>query len=158
MILGNLNNLGSLDYLHPKFKEVLNYLKENNLEEAPCGQIQLQGKDLFINIEENDMAPKEKRLPEAHKRYLDIQVVLSGREGIGVSIRRPSDSTIKEIYSEDNDIMFFTEVQDEIMVDLKPMDFVILFSEDIHRPRCLVDEGTPYSKKAIVKMNLDLLK
>jgi len=158
MFVGNLENLDKLYYLSPKLKEALAYIRDNNLVEAAPGTIELQGRDLFINIEENEMAPKEERKPEAHKKYLDIQLVLEGAESIGVAVTN-TDNQILHEYDEEKDIMFFEDTRKENMVDLFPGDFAILFPEDIHRPRCLVKGSrSGRSKKAIVKMKISLLK
>lgn len=159
MIMGNLNNLGEMKYLHPKLKTMLNYLKENNLTERENGRLEIEGDRLFINIEENEMAPKSERRPEAHRKYLDIQLVLAGEEAIGVAVNN-SEANIQGItaeYSEERDIMFYTEVKEETMLNLYPGDFAVFFPEDIHRPRCVIEGTRGYSKKAIVKMRVELL-
>lgn len=160
MILGNLNKLGEMKYLAPKLKEMLIYLRETDLKDRELGRIELEGDSLFINIEENEMASREERRPEAHRKYLDIQLVLDGEESIGVAVDSRDENVegILEEYSEDRDIVFYRGVKRENMIDLFPGDFAVFFPEDIHRPRCRVD-GTPgRAKKAIVKMKLDLLK
>lgn len=158
MFVGNLENLDELYYLAPKLREALAYIRDNKLAEAEPGTIELQGRDLFINIEENDMAPREERKPEAHRKYLDIQLVLEGAESIGVAVTDEGNKVHHE-YDENKDIMFFEDAHKENMIDLFPGDFVILFPEDIHRPRCLVKGSkSGASKKAIVKMKIDLLK
>ncbi len=160
MILGNLNRLGEMDYLASRLKEMLIYLRDNDLKGRELGRIELEGENLFINIEENEMAPREERRPEAHRRYLDIQLVLDGEESIGVA----ADSRVENIdgvlekYSQERDIIFYQDVKRENMIDLYPGDFAIFFPEDIHRPRCVVGSKPGRSKKAIVKMKLDLLK
>jgi len=160
MILGNLNKLGEMNYLAPKLKEMLIYLRENNLKDRELGRIELEGDSLFINIEENDMAPRDDRRPEAHKRYLDIQLVLTGEESIGVAVdsRDENIDGVLEEYSEERDIVFYSNVKRENMIDLFPGDFAIFFPEDIHRPRCSVGGASGRAKKAIVKMKLELLK
>ena len=160
MILGNLNKLGELNYLAPKLKETLIYLRENELKNEKLGRIELDGDRLFINIEENEMAPREERRPEAHKKYLDIQLVLDGEESIGVAVDSREDNIlgISEEYSEERDIVFYKGVEKENMINLFPGDFAIFFPEDIHRPRCMVDGVPGRAKKAIVKMKLELVK
>ncbi len=160
MILGNLNRLGEMDYLAPRLKEMLIYLRDNDLKGRKLGRIELEGDSLFINIEENEMAPREERRPEAHRRYLDIQLVLDGEESIGVAVdsRDENIDGVLEKYSQERDIIFYQDVKRENIIDLYPGDFAIFFPEDIHRPRCVVGGKPGRSKKAIVKMKLDLLK
>jgi len=159
MILGNLNKLGEMKYLAPMLREMLIYLKKNDLTDAKPGKIELQGDKLFINVEENDMAPVSERRPEAHRKYLDIQLVLEGEEAIGVAVdsREGNITGVAEEYSEERDIIFYEGLKRENIVELYPGDFAVFFPEDIHRPRCMV-KGTPgRSKKAVVKMKLEFL-
>lgn len=159
MILGNLNKLGEMKYLSPKLKEMLVYLKENDLTAAELGRIELQGEKLFINVEENDMAPVSERRPEAHRKYLDIQLVLEGEEAIGVAVdsREGNIEGVAEEYSEERDIVFYEGLKRENIVELYPGDFAVFFPEDIHRPRCMVKGNPGRSKKAVLKMRLELL-
>ncbi len=160
MILGNLSRLGEMEYLTPRLKEMLIYLRDNDLKDRELGRIEIEGDSLFINIEENDMAPREERRPEAHRRYLDIQLVLNGEESIGVAVdsRDENIDGVLEEYSEERDIIFYQDVKRENMIDLFPGDFAVFFPEDIHRPRCAVGNKPGRAKKAIVKMRLELLK
>ena len=51
----------------------------------------------------------------------------------------------------ERDVMFYPEVSDENYICLKPGDFAVYFTNDVHRPNCAVEEGMEI-KKVIVKI------
>lgn len=157
MILGNVCNLGSLDYLGPKMKEILEYLRDTDFTKMEAGKHELEGKDLFVNIVDTVTEPAENRKAEAHKRYADIQFVASGKESIGVAIDTGNNTPSVE-YNEEKDIVFYKDVEKEVLLDLHPGDFGIFFPEDIHRPKCHNNGVESPVRKVIVKINMDILK
>ena len=43
MILSHLQNAQRIEELHPRFKEVFDYLRSHDLLQAECGRIELDG-------------------------------------------------------------------------------------------------------------------
>ena len=156
MILGNVCNLGSLDYLGPKMTEILEYLRDTDFTKLDEGKIELDGKNLFVNIIDTTTEPAEARKAEAHKNYIDIQFVASGKESIGVAIDT-KNNTPSVPYSAEKDIVFYKDVENEILLDLHPGDFGIFFPEDIHRPKCHNNGVESSVRKVIVKIKTTLL-
>jgi len=157
MILGNVENLGSLDYLGHKMKEILEYLRDTDFTRGEAGKIVLEGKDLFINVVDTVTEPRENRKAESHKRYADIQFVASGKESIGVGVDTGNNKPSVE-YNSEKDITFYMDVEKEVLLDLHPGDFGIFFPEDIHRPKCHNNGEKSEVRKIIVKINMDILK
>ena len=49
MIVSNLQNSSRIEPLHPLFKQLFDYVKSHDLLHTPCGRIELDGDNLFIN-------------------------------------------------------------------------------------------------------------
>lgn len=49
MILSDLNHTERLEKEHPLFKQLFDYIRANDLLNAPLGRIELDGDRLFIN-------------------------------------------------------------------------------------------------------------
>ena len=49
MIISNLQNSSRVESLHPLFKKLFDYVKTHDLLHTPCGRIELEGDNLFIN-------------------------------------------------------------------------------------------------------------
>ena len=49
MIVSNLQHSARIEPLHPLFKQLFDYVKSHDLLHTPCGRIELDGNNLFIN-------------------------------------------------------------------------------------------------------------
>ena len=131
--------------INKNFKIVFDYLKTHNLNDMPCGRYELKGNDIFFNLNEYETKPSQKL--EAHTKYIDIQVVVKGREYMGYT--NIKNTTVTEVYNEEKDVMFLTGKVDKILAD--NTNFLIFFPEDAHMPAVSVDKDE-YVKKAIFKI------
>ena len=146
MIIDNLTNLEKYISLHKDFKLVFDYLKNNNLETMNCAKnIQLRGNEVFFNLDEYETKPTQKL--EAHKKYIDIQVVITGEEYMGYT--NIENTTISEEYDEKRDVMFLNGDVDKVLATNK--NFIIFYPEDAHMPALSVTEPQKV-KKAIFKI------
>ncbi|EOO0229342.1 toxin-antitoxin biofilm protein TabA, partial [Escherichia coli] len=100
-------------------------------------------------ISEDMTEPYEARRAEYHARYLDIQIVLKGQEGMTFSTQ-PAGTPDTD-WLADKDIAFLPEGVDEKTVILNEGDFVVFYPGEVHKPLCAV--GAPAQvRKAVVKM------
>ena len=94
--------------------------------------------------------------PEAHRRYIDIQALLSGTEIIGWT---PENSMqVSEPYKPDQDIEFYHPEQilkKDFLIPLQPGYFVVFFPWDIHMTQ-LCMETPEHVKKVVYKIPLDI--
>lgn len=146
MIFDQLANSSVYESLHPLFKQAFDYLKSHDLEKLGPGKIELDGDRLYINIQEPAGKTRQQARLETHRRYIDIQFCIEGRESIGW--RNAADcQAVTEAYDPARDIAFFGE-QPTCYVDMIPGDFCLLYPGDAHAP-CI---GQGKIKKAIVKV------
>ena len=59
MILTNLQNTARIEALHPRFKMLFDYVKSHDILHTPCGRIELDGDNLFINNVNPECMPAE---------------------------------------------------------------------------------------------------
>ena len=83
MIVSNLQNSARVESLHPLFKQLFDYVTANDLLNAPLGRIELDGDNLFINNVNPECIPAEKQVLEMHRDYIDVHILLTGKETIG---------------------------------------------------------------------------
>lgn len=149
MLFGTLAHSSRIEALHPAFAQVFAYIKANDLLHAPLGRIELDGDRVFINnsLVEQPRQQAEQVL-EAHRQYLDIHVLLDGKERIGwkaiEACGEPSSP-----YNETDDYLLVDEPADAY-VDLRPGDFAIVYPEDAHAP---IISDVPI-RKLVVKIKL----
>lgn len=145
MIVGDINESARIEMLHPDFKRVFDYIKEQDLLHAPLERIVLDGDRLFINNVEPDLIKQADQPLEAHRQYLDIHVLLEGEERIGWRALSDCGKPTRE-YDADADYMLF-DLPASSYIDLKPGQFAIVWPEDAHAPVI----GSGKVRKLIVK-------
>ena len=148
MILSDLQHTERIEQLHPLFKEVFDYIKSHDLLHAECGKIELKGKDLFINVANPTLKAEKDQVLEMHRKYIDIQVLLEGKERMGW---KAFDELTDEVqaYNEEKDCALYAD-RPTTFVDLLPGQFAIFFPEDPHAP--VIGEGKV--RKLIAKVRI----
>lgn len=147
MIVGNIHHLQS--WLPEELRQAIEYIKANVTEATEKGKHEIDGSRLFYLISEDMTEPFEKRRAEYHARYLDIQIVLKGQEGMTFSVL-PAGKPDTD-WLADKDIAFLAEGEQEKTLILNEGDFVVFYPQEVHKPLCAV--GTPaLVRKAVVKL------
>lgn len=147
MIVGNIHHLQS--WLAESLREAIEYVKDHVTEATPLGKHDIDGNNLFYLISEDSTEPLTDRRAEYHARYLDIQIVLKGQEGMTFSALPAGTPDID--WLADKDIAFLAAGGQEKTVILNEGDFVVFYPGEVHKPLCAV--GAPAKvRKAVVKM------
>ena len=83
MIVSNLQNSSRIEPLHPLFKQLFDYVKSHDLLHTHCGRIELDEDNLFINNVNPTCVKESEQVLEVHRDYIDIHILLEGKERIG---------------------------------------------------------------------------
>lgn len=145
MIIDNYGNAEKYFILNPDFKLVFDFIKNNDLAAMECGKYELNGNKVFFNLQEYETKQVQKL--EAHKKYIDIQVVIKGEEYMGWT--NINNTNVTEQYDEEKDVMFLEGNVSNLKADNKV--FLIFYPEDAHMPALCIDEPRQV-KKAIFKI------
>lgn len=147
MIIGNIHHLQS--WLPDALRQAIEHVKAHVNEATPLGKHDIDGNNLFYLISEDSTEPQAERRAEYHARYLDIQIVLRGQEGMTFSTLPAGEP--QSDWLADKDIAFLAEGAQEKTVILNEGDFVVFYPGEVHKPLCAV--GTPAKvRKAVVKV------
>lgn len=82
MIFGNIESTDLSTIGHEGVRRAIRWAREHDLSALPCGRNDIDGDALYVNVAEYDSKAFEDCKFEAHKRYIDVQVVASGIERI----------------------------------------------------------------------------
>jgi len=137
-------------------RRAVDRLQEMDLTVLPAGKHEFGEPGMFLLINELTTREKEAVKPESHREHIDVQLLLSGSERMGVAKASPEQVITDDRY-DTQDIAFYDYVEGEIDVDLAPGGFVVLFPTDIHRPNCSVAGDRPL-RKAVVKIHRGLFE
>lgn len=148
MIVSNLNNTERIESLHPLFKKLFDYVKAHDILNTPCGRIDIDGDNLYINNVNPECIPAEKQVLEVHRDYIDVQILLQGKETIGWKALEDSKEEVKP-YEKDGDCALYSDTP-TTWIHLVPGQLAIFFPEDAHAP--VIGEGK--IRKMIAKVKL----
>ncbi|NDL65086.1 YhcH/YjgK/YiaL family protein [Acerihabitans arboris] len=155
MITGNIHHLELVPYLPAKLREAIEYVKQHITAETPLGKHDIEGNQVFVLISNDSTEPVEKRRAEFHAKYLDIQIVLNGEEGMTFS-NLPAGKTDTD-WLADKDIAFLGAGAQEKQFVMQAGDFVVYYPGEVHKPLCAV--GAPaHVRKAVVKIDTALVR
>ena len=96
-----------------------------------------------------ETVPAEESFFEAHKKYLDIHIMVEGREGVEIA---PPEALAEFDRVEANDFYAYRGEGDYKLV-LSPGDFLVVFPGDAHRIKMQVD-GPKTVSKVVFKVKI----
>jgi YhcH/YjgK/YiaL family protein len=123
----------------------------NKAEGVAVGKYDLEN-GAYVSVQEYTTKARSEAKYEAHKKFIDIQMILSGKELIAVS---PIEKmTISDEYNEEKDFMLFHHNDECTDYVLEAGDFLILYPQDVHMPGVCVNEKSPV-RKIVVKVPVE---
>lgn len=131
------------------------YLKENDFINMEPGVYEIQGNDIYAQVFDTITEPGDKRRPEVHEKFVDVQFLASGREKLGFTPDTGTYNVSERI--DERDLIFYESVENETFICAVPGCYNIFFPGDVHRPG-VEWEGPETIRKVVVKVNMDLLK
>jgi len=145
MILDTLGNAAKYAGLKVGISEAFGFLDQPGLAELPDGEYEILGDRVYAIIaHENGRSISEGKL-EGHRKYIDIQYVISGEESMGWKAREGLANSVD--YDDEKDLEFFEGDPDSI-VRVPPGSFIIFLPTDAHLP--LIGNGPIH--KVVVKV------
>jgi biofilm protein TabA len=149
MILDTLANADRYAALHPLFPQAFAFLRGAHLAALAPGRHLIEGERLFAIAQAAAGRSRTEANLECHRRYIDIQLVLSGTEEMGWKPVRDCSEPSTD-YSVERDIQFFRDVPGS-WIATPPGAFCIFFPQDAHAP--LVGSGS--IRKVVLKIAMD---
>ncbi len=127
-------------------ERALRHLAVTDFTDVEPGRYEIDGKDIFVIVEEYSPLKAEEKQLEAHRLYIDVQYIVEGTEKVGYAPLQ--DQELIEDRLEKDDIAFYEG--EEMFVTLGNKKFCILFPEDLHKPGIFNCENSV--KKVVVKV------
>ena len=152
MILDTLDRLDKYGFISPMMDKVLDFFRKTDLSTLAPGRIDVQGDDLFVNVNRQGAQTRNEVPIEAHREYIDIQVPISSDEEMGF-ISAPFMPAPSKEYDSDRDVAFYPGLCDTYLNVRKGM-FVVFFPGEGHAP-AITKDGI---LKLIVKIRKPCLK
>lgn len=147
MILDSIKNHKLYAGLGPDFKEALEFLSKTDFGNTAAGRYPLKG-GVFYLVQEYDTKPESEGQFEAHRKFIDVQFIVSGRERHFYA-HLPTLKQ-KEQYSDEKDVVMFEGSGAGYV--LEKGYFAVYFPEDCHMPNLRAGAAAEKTKKVVVKI------
>jgi len=149
MIFDSIDNSETYYGLGEKFQKAFEYIKNTDFSKISDAKIEIDGDNIFALVQKyNTKNPKNAKW-EAHRKYVDIQFMISGAENIGFVLSDYLDIT--EEYNEEKDVEFYDGLGD--FVQLNEGEFAVFFPNDAHKPGLHIKESE-LVHKVVVKVRI----
>jgi len=153
MIVDKLSNAEEYYKLGSRIEKAFRYIKNLDLAQLKTGKFQIDGDNIFALVSEYETKNLEQGLWEAHRKYIDIQYIISGQEKMGYSCLDNMKTSIE--YEEKKDILFVTGQGDYLTVNQG--SFALFTPTDAHMPSIKVDNPQNV-KKLLIKILIETIK
>ncbi len=132
MILSSLVYARRVYALHPLFEKLFDYVSSHDLLNEDLGRVEIDGDNLFINNINPECVLEHHQKLEVHQEYIDVHILLAGKERIGWKDSDNLVSCVQE-YDPKTDSALYQDLP-TTYVDLQPGQFAIVYPEDAHAP------------------------
>lgn len=135
-----------------QWNTLFKWLAETDLEAIPKGKHPIPGSTLTASVEDSENAPLEKRNTESHKKKIDFQLVVKGREGFALLDHKSSSVSVQ--YNEQKDVMRYKYDEEKTnFFDVEGGEFVIFFPSDWHIAKVQTRHDDQNIRVIVVKMD-----
>lgn len=148
MIIGKLKDLKRYLGLSKNIDDAINYVLNTDLLSLDLGRLELSDE---VVVNRQRYLGKENVVAESHNKYIDLQIVVKGKEKMGYADISNDSVNLIEAYNEEKDLALY-EVLDEAIYLMEDASFALIFPEDIHRPGMKVDDEMV--EKVVVKIRV----
>lgn len=131
-----------------RWDKAFSFLVNEDLSALKTGNHEIDGKDVYVIVSEYNSKDPEEVKYEAHKKYTDLQYVVSGTEYIGLT-DLPGAAVVTP-YDDERDIAFY-QAEGGVNLTANPGKFFIFFPGNVHRPGMRAGESVPV-KKIVIKV------
>ncbi len=149
MILATLDKANLYSTCHPGLPYGFEFLQQASLESLADGKHAIDGQRLFAIVARDQGRGLDGAFLECHRKYIDIQYVISGHEIIGWQPLGHCQQ-VKQLYDSESDLGFFHD-RPKTWLEVLPKSFAIFFPEDAHAP--LASSGPVH--KVVIKVAVD---
>ncbi len=150
MVFDRLKNAQQYFPLGERIEKALKYLVDTDFENVEPGTYEIDGENIFAIVQLYNTKPSSSTKWESHRKYIDIQYMVSGKEKMGFTDSQKV--IVLQEYHAGNDISFHKGEGNYLIAD--EGHFAIFFPADIHMPQVAIN--IPHEvKKVVVKVRTD---
>ena len=165
MFYGNINSefyAQQAAVLPKPIRSALYYLKELDLVSHEVGAfpVEIDGVPMILQVMDLKTSPRETHDPEIHRKYVDLQLFVSGGPEVSTFFMDHGKETVKEnLLDSPRDILFYENRPETAKVEgrvvMEPGAYAIYFPWDVHVPGQCDEDGPKDYRKIVLKVPVD---
>ena len=149
MIFDKIQNAAKYECFGGRLAKGLEYIRKTDFSNMPAGKYDIDGENLFAIVSEYETKDVKDCSLEAHRKYLDIQYMLSGEELVGLSFL--DKQVASKPYNDKDDYALYSESCS--MMKLDAGRFAVFYPEDLHMPGVQIEKPGKI-RKIIIKVRI----
>lgn len=150
MIVTDLKHIDQQVELPIELMKAVEFLRLRDIRNLPDGAVQIDGQRVYAIVQRYETIETRDPKFECHRKYVDVQYIVSGEEIIGWA--PIAQMTVTEAYDEGKDICFGAMAAGKwTPVFLQAGQLAVLYPEDGHAPR-LAAGTSSFVMKIVVKV------
>lgn len=151
MVFDNMQNCKRYFGLHKNFEKAFAFVEKAVSEKLECGRYEIEGEELFAVIQEYMTKDESAGKLEAHRKHIDIQYIMSGKEIMQTTLVSPK---IAEKYDTERDVEFYESAKNTSYTLVRSGEYAIFFPSDIHNPGLKYEDASESVKKIVLKIKI----
>lgn len=149
MIFANIKDCKKYGCIHKEFSKAFEFLNNNGLDSLSLGRHEIDGENVFALVQEYETKPVDGAMYEAHKKFIDIQYIVSGKENMGYSSIYNLEASTS--YDSEKDFMMLDGDRELFLANKG--EFFIFFPEDAHMPGIIAGDKSKV-RKIVIKVRI----
>ena len=145
MIFAKLTDAADYRGIHPRLDRVIDCLNEEFLHQVGTQTQKLEDDLLYVTRFDYETIPLEEAFFEAHKKYLDVHLMLQGEERVDIS-----HPDVLTLFDHKDDFYAYQGEAEQTLL-LTPGSFLVVFPGDAHRIKVQV-RGPENVSKVVFKL------
>ena len=152
MIVDNIKNSDTYKYLGDSFIKATEFINKAVNENLPVGKYEIDGDKLYAMVQSYTSNAADDGLFEAHKKYIDVQYIISGKEQIFAT--DVENTQIEKEYNPEIDALLSKAKDDYTVIVMSSGDFAVFYPQDAHRPGVAYNKTPSQINKIVVKIKI----
>jgi YhcH/YjgK/YiaL family protein len=149
MIIDKIENAKIYYGLNERISTALEYIKSTDLINLSEGKYELDGDDIYALINLYDTKDRKDCYLEAHRKYIDVQYVVTGSELFGYASFNKQKS--HSAYNDEKDFELFDN--EPVFIRFDEGMFAMFFPDDLHMPGIKINDSSKV-KKVVIKVKI----
>ena len=153
MIVGEFRHVGWYERMLPPLADAIAYARSFD-PAAGDGRYEIAGRDVYANVASYATRAAEAIPFEAHREYIDVQILLAGAERLDVAPAEELD--VLQEYAAGKDLALYKAPERFSSLILRPGVFAVLWPHEAHRPG-VAPAGPQDVRKMVVKIRVGVV-